>query len=263
MKNVLKVSFSIFFLVSCTSTNAPHVQRSYDLMNVLYHKNAAETKALQYQAYNIATQSVEKLKINTAAKKKKAVVLDIDETVFDNSPYQVDMNLNDEMYPKGWVEWTSQGKAKLIPGVKDFLSLVDKKKIEIFFITNRTEEERAGTENNIKLYNLPVKPENVFYKTNTSSKKERRQKVLSNFEIILLVGDNLADFDDLFDQRQYEQRDQTVEKLKTYFGHKFVLLPNPMYGDWEGALYDWKFPKTSKEKEEVLKKILKEKNTLN
>lgn len=258
MKNMLKMAIFVFLLASC----ATHMekQRSYDLMSILYHKNSAETKALQYQAYNVAINSIEGMKKVNQGKRKSAVVLDIDETVFDNSPYQVDANLNDKMYPEGWVAWTSKGIAPLIPGVKDFLKVLHNKKIEIFLITNRGEEERPGTEKNIKLFDLPVKYENIFYKTTTSSKKDRRLEVLKKYEIIMLVGDNLADFDDLFDQRQYDQRYQTLEKLKESFGSKFIMLPNAMYGDWEGALYDWKFPKTSLEKEEKLKLILKEKN---
>jgi predicted secreted acid phosphatase len=50
---------------------------------------------------------------------------------------------------------------------------------------------------------------------------------------MLLCGDNLADFSDVFEQSTVGERNREVERLRAEFGRRFIILPNPMYGDWE------------------------------
>jgi predicted secreted acid phosphatase len=37
-------------------------------------------------------------------------------------------------------------------------------------------------------------------------------------------------------QDKNAKRNRIVDEHKRYFGTKFILLPNPMYGDWESNL---------------------------
>jgi 5'-nucleotidase (lipoprotein e(P4) family) len=255
----LFASISISLLVSCSQHKASE-QRSYDLAAILYHRHTAETKALQYQAFNVAKDALSKLKKQALGKKNLAVVLDIDETILDNSPYQVQINKKDEMYPTGWNEWTGKGVAEPIPGAKEFIQYAKNENVEVILITNRTEEEKNGTVKNLHEKGFAVDVDKILYKKDSSSKEVRRLEVLKKYNVLLLIGDNLADFDVLYDQRTYDNRNQATDQLAQSFGRKYIMLPNPMYGDWEGALYNWKFPKSSSEKEEMLKNILKNKN---
>ena len=71
-------------------------------------------------------------------------------------------------------------------------------------------------------------------------KEKRRELVSQTHDIVLFFGDNLSDFTG-FDGKSVKDRNQTVADSKAQFGEKFIIFPNPMYGDWEGALYDYDF----------------------
>jgi predicted secreted acid phosphatase len=43
-----------------------------------------------------------------------------------------------------------------------------------------------------------------------------------------------------------------VEESAARFGSTFIVLPNPVYGDWEGALYHYIYPPTLGERSRVL-----------
>ena len=64
----------------------------------------------------------------------------------------------------------------------------------------------------------------------------RRNIIKNQYDVVLLVGDNLADFDQVFEDRTVNFGFHTVDSLRTEFGKKFIVLPNPMYGDWTKPL---------------------------
>jgi len=66
--------------------------------------------------------------------------------------------------------------------------------------------------------------------------------VLKNYNIVLLCGDNLPDFDKLYDNHPTEQsRNAVTTQLARQFGSKYIVIPNPSYGDWEGSLFDFNY----------------------
>jgi 5'-nucleotidase (lipoprotein e(P4) family) len=71
-----------------------------------------------------------------------------------------------------------------------------------------------------------------------SSKKTRREKVASRFRTVLLVGDNLSDFNDDFTGKSTSDRAAQVDRERAKFGSQFIVVPNPMYGDWENSIYE-------------------------
>jgi 5'-nucleotidase (lipoprotein e(P4) family) len=117
--------------------------------------------------------------------------------------------------------------------------------VEIYYISNRSVEQLPATIKNLKKFGFPFADEShVLLKNSTSDKEPRRQKVKENHQIIMLLGDNLADFSSLFYRQNTTRRNALVDSLKILFGKRFVVFPNPMYGDWEtrGILegrYDW------------------------
>lgn len=257
VKNKFSILFIFFIFTSCSQQKVQN-QRSFDLMAIAYHRHSAETKALQYQAFNIAKDALsQQLKIKSA--KPKAVILDIDETILDNAPYQSEANIKDLVFPMGWNEWTSKANAEAIPGANEFIKFAIESKVTVFLITNRSIEEKDATIKNLKDKGFSIDESKIYFKTSTSSKESRRLEVSKDYQVVLLVGDNLADFDVLYDQRMWEARNNSTDKLSKVFGRKFIVLPNPMYGDWEGSLYEGKYPKTSEEKDQTLKNIIKKK----
>jgi 5'-nucleotidase (lipoprotein e(P4) family) len=51
------------------------------------------------------------------------------------------------------------------------------------------------------------------------------------------MGDNLNDFAQVFEQKTVAGRIAAVEQNRDKFGTRYIVLPNPMYGDWESAIY--------------------------
>lgn len=228
-----------------------------DLKAVYWYQNAAEVRALYYQAYNIAEMRLDYYISNISPVKPLAVILDVDETVLDNSPYQGAAVTEGISYPTGWTEWVKQEKANLLPGVRDFLNYAAEQKVEVFYVTNRNQEEKDATVANLKQFGLPnADAAHVFVKSKTSDKTARRRTILRDYEIVLLIGDNLGDFDHLFQEHNAERRNELVDEYRSMFGDRFIMLPNTMYGEWEGAAFDYDYslslPERYKQLEEGL-----------
>lgn len=243
--NKLIAVFSVFLLVSCSTHKVSHEENTqeYLLASTLWMQNAAEVRALTYQAYNIARLRLDHdLKYNKS-KKKRAIVVDADETIIDNSPYQARNILKNESYnSKNWHEWILEAQADAVPGAVEFLSYADSKGVEVFYITNRKINGLEATYVNLKNLGFPIKKENMMLRTGGNSKKSRRAKVLKNHRIVLLMGDTMSDFDEIFDHKSTSERKKLADRYRQEFGRKFIVLPNPMYGDWEQSLYDYKGP---------------------
>lgn len=204
------------------------------IMSVLWYQKSAEMKAIYYQSFNWA-----KLKVDMALEKKGAqklaVVVDIDETMLDNSPSEVRSIQTGKGFSKeSWSDWTSQIKAKALPGAVEFSKYAESKGIDVFYISNRSVDAFDVTLQNLRNENFAfADSSHILLKSNTSSKEPRRNIVKENFEIILLIGDNLLDFSDIFEDRSDNYGFNTVEENKELFGDIFIVLPNPMYGNWE------------------------------
>jgi 5'-nucleotidase (lipoprotein e(P4) family) len=251
----LTALITILFLISIISGSQLNDEGS--LLAVLYHQSAAEYRALCYQAYNLAT---DRLKILIAAEgdKPTAVILDIDETVLDNSSYNAREVLKDLEYPRDFYEWIDSMEAEPVAGALEFLQLADSLGVKIFYITNRRAHKKKATMGNLLKYGLPqVNAEQVFCKTGESSKEGRRKQVMQDHEVLLLLGDNLIDFADFFDGKTIEERKAAVEKRQHEFGRKFIIFPNAMHGYWEKVINDFEYNLSPEQLQEKRLKHLK------
>lgn len=208
----------------------------------LWQQRSAEYKALCFQAYNFARLRLNE-DLQRGSSKPMAIVTDIDETVLDNSPYNVHVALKGENYSdKTWQEWTSKAIADTVPGALSFLKYAAGKGVHVYYITNRSEAERAVTLQNLQRWNFPdADNEHLIPKTSTSSKEDRRLAVAKTHEIILLMGDNLGDFSAIFEKQPADKRDAATKQSAAEFGNRFIVLPNPMYGDWLPALFQYNY----------------------
>jgi len=220
------------------------------LVATLYHQKSAERDALCLQAYNIARHRLDEIIAQNPDASNLAIVLDLDETVLDNSPYEAMCVLDNTSYPVGWDEWMYAADAKALPGAVDFLKYAKSKNINIFYITNRKEKYREATLQNLQKHDLASATKNhLLLRTNESSKEPRRQQVLEKHEIVMLFGDNLADFSKVFDgEKNTSERAILVDSLKNEFGNRFIVFPNVMYGDWLNAVIDYNFGLSPAEK---------------
>lgn len=229
------------------------------LWSSLFHQKAAEYKALCLQAYNIARLRLDEA-MEQPSSKPRAIITDIDETFLDNSPYAVRQALQGKDYdPATWQQWTDKGIADTLTGALAFFNYAASKHVEIFYVTNRRVAEKNGTMENLIRYGFPYADSNhLVLRSDVSSKEARRQQVGATHEIILLIGDNLADFSPLFDGRKTtDQRANAVQQLAAEFGKKFIVLPNSNYGGWEESVYGGNYNLTPAQKDSAIKSNLK------
>ncbi len=223
-------------------------------------QTAAEAKIAARQAYFLATRQLDAAlkspKWSAAVEQNPrfeklppAVILDLDETVLDNSPYQARLVRADAPYSsQSWKKWSEQADAKAIPGAQGFLSFANKKGVQIFYISNRDQQEEAATRKNLRRLGLPVQggasgaSDHVLLSGEkpgwTSDKTSRRRYVAQNHRVLLLIGDDLNDFVPA-KPMTLGQRLALLEKYTNFWGQRWILLSNPLYGSWEGALFDY------------------------
>ena len=252
----------MFLLVSGTAGADPKSYTVQDLneqlvMSTLWYQRSAEMRALSYQAFNLAKLAFDMDLKKMDSGKKRAVVVDIDETILDNSPYQAGIIGNDFGYPTGWAEWKNAAKAEALPGAVEFLNYVVEKGADVFYISNTKERFREGTKKNLKALGFPqVLDDHILLRQKTSNKEPRRQIVRKDHRIVLLMGDNLNDFDNLFRKKGLDDRAAAADTVKEKFGKISIVLPNPIYGDWEGAVYKGNWKLSPKQKSEARKSSL-------
>jgi 5'-nucleotidase (lipoprotein e(P4) family) len=222
----------------------------YQVASILFMQKAAEYRALSYQAFNLARMQLDadfekkNLKNLPKAERKRAraVVVDVDETVLDNSPHQAFIVINQLPFtPEVWTQWVNQRKAKAIPGAAEFLTYANRKGVKVFYVTNRDEIHRQATIDNLKQTGFPdASDETLMVRATESGKEVRRQKIMEKYRIVLLIGDNLNDLSNVYERKSIADRFVEVDKTRELFGRKFIVLPNAMYGDWESAIYEYK-----------------------
>ena len=221
----------------------------YQVGGVLYMQKAAEYRALAYQAFNTARWQLDadfdkkNLKKLPKAEQKKlrAIMVDIDETVLDNSPAQAAAIKSRSAFNlKDWYAWGEMRKAKAIPGAVDFLNYAVSRGVKVFFVSNRDEVQRQATIENLKAVGFTdISNENVLLKTNESSKEARRNIILVKYRLVMFVGDNLDDHSNIFEKKPTVERFAETDKAKDQFGRRYIMLPNAMYGTWENAIYEY------------------------
>jgi len=233
MNKYIIISFMAF--LSCNQIKEDR-NNEYKLQAQVWTQNSAEYRALCYQAFNAAKINLDAIFFfEKKYDKPLAIIADVDETVLDNSPYDGKLILNNTSYNReSWVDWGNLEIAKAIPGSLDFLKYASEKNIEIFYISNRYSEQLESTVNNLKKLGFPdAKKSNVLLRNDGRSKSERRKSVFKNYEVIMLIGDNLSDFNDEFEEKLSTERIKYTDDLSSEFGTKLIVLPNPNYGDWE------------------------------
>lgn len=251
----------IVLLSACL--NQPENRNTNELLNAtLWIQHSAEYEALAIQTYRQARLMLDQALTDqnwTAALEQEAgyedlppaVILDVDETVLDNSPYEAMLIKTNAFYaPESWDAWCSKAAAEAVPGALDFCQYAVENGVTVFYITNRRDHQREWTRQNLKKLGFPLnnKLETILTRSDSGDKTERRAAVAQNYRILLMIGDNNGDFAGGFTKAAQQVREELVEKYADYWGSKWIVLPNPMYGDWEGALINYQYGASDKEK---------------
>ncbi len=219
-----------------------HVLSQQAVMATLFQQWAAEYQALCHQAFNAARAMLDADLNNNKVILPRAIIVDIDETILDNSPHSARGILEGTTYPEFWDEWCELGKAEAVPGAIEFLNFAKQFGIRIFYVTNRKAHLKEATMRNLTELGFPDVLENhMFFRTAEASKANRRAAISKYYHITMLIGDNLADFSEIFENLTPNRRAEVTDSLSYRFGNRYIVLPNAMYGDWEAALYDYNF----------------------
>jgi acid phosphatase len=240
---------NIFVWLAAIGVGEKPSQCSPKTQSVLWMQTAAEFQASCLQAYALARFQLETALRDqswTAALEQgkdfenlpPAVILDLDETVLDNSLYQGWLvTSGKEFTPESWDRWCVEGDPDLFPGAADFIRFAESKKVTVFYISNRTEERRTETAAELVRGGLSVEPMRLLLKGNSpgsSDKTQRRKQVADRYRVLLLIGDDFNDF-----VRPYptvDGRKGQIEEFRERWGRRWIMLPNPSYGSWERAL---------------------------
>ena len=239
----------------------PYTQKDLNeqaVLAILWYQTSGEFKALSYQAFNLARMLFDKdMEINPDDTATPAVIVDIDETVLNNIPWEAGLIGTDKGYPEDFLQWIVSRSAEPQPGAVEFLNYVVDNGGEVFYISNRLEATKLMTIDNLNRFGFPLADkEHVLLATDTMDKEPRREIVEKDYRIVVLMGDNLNDFSSIFKNVNIEDRNSSVDQLKELWGTKFVVMPNPIYGDWEEAVYGWTWSVTPEEKDKVRKENL-------
>ena len=229
------------------------------VMATLWVQTAAEYDALCYQAFNLAKILVDKKLAEGISVKPLAIVVDCDEAIIDNSAYEAGLVGTENVYSsKTWDKWMQAAEAKAIPGSVEFLNYVYEQGVETFYVSNRKMATGyEGTMKNLQDLGYPnVDEKHVMLKTDTSNKQPRRDIVLEEYDVIFYLGDNCGDFSEDYYHASLEERNAAAVADKDKFGIEFIVLPNPTYGDWDGAIFEFNWGATPAEKDAYRKNAL-------
>ena len=271
MKNKLLITlFSFGLLLGCktqitqtesskiTTINTNIPVREHSIQAILWQQQSAEYRALTYQAFNLARLQLDNiLNANNEYDKPIAIVTDIDETILDNSPYSgKQVELDEEYTSSRWKEWVTLKNAKAIPGAVDFFQYAKSKGVEVFYISNRKALQKKETIENLVQVGFPFADQShVLLKDVTSGKLDKRLEVMKSHNIVMLLGDNLSDFSMVFEKSTTENRNRNADSLRLDFGKKFIVLPNPLYGDWEtNGVYEGNYKWSTFQKDSIRRK---------
>ncbi len=277
MKKLFILSIAAaFFLASCCDEKEVTVEETIikdtadSLLNsehlsmaTLWFQKSAEVQAIYYQNFKLAKLMLdESLKGKIFKKMKnnkpKAIITDVDETLLDNSPFNANLIISGGSYNnENWTAWVNEKRAKALPGAVDFCNYAKENGVEVFYVSNRTLDHVDATIENMKNEGFPfADKEHMSFKNETSNKTDRRNSILKNYDVILLLGDNLRDFDEIFSKRGEDLGFTVTAENKDKFGSKFIVFPNPMYGEWEKEFYNGDFSKSPIEKREMRREAL-------
>ena len=206
--------------------------------SIRWFRTSAEKRALFLQTDRGAAAVLERRAAGLAPG-SWAVILDADETLIDNSPYELQQARLGVPYDSvTWDAWVKRAAAEALPGAVAFTTRVHALGGRVVVVTNRDQPYCEPTRANILRVGIPA--DEVLCRTDkaSGSKDPRFAAVQSGtapstlppLRVLMWVGDNIQDFPALTQAALRAGPDSAFAE----FGERFIVLPNPMYGSWEG-----------------------------
>lgn len=191
-----------------------------------------------------------------------ALILDLDETLIDNSRFQAWMVLNGTVFtPQVWTKFVNAQVSEAIPGAVDFLKFAESKGVKLFYVSNRTAEEEEGTRKNLERLGFPMGGNvDTFLMARKkpdwgSAKGTRRAFVAKDYRVLLMLGDNFGDFVDAY-RGSEEERLKVFEANQERWGREWIMLANPAYGSFESAPFGHDYKKSADDQRKAKRDVL-------
>ena len=262
----------------CTTTSGTDPAPAHDNTDaIVWLQASTEYAAVAAGTFAAATASLGKLaQADAGGDRRMAIVLDIDETVLDNSRYQAQLVFDDARYDsETWDEWIAMRAAAPVPGAVDFIRTSQSLGFHVAFITNRACRARpdvaedcpqkAETLANLAQVGVDTRSATLFLRGErpperclallsrseqadgrwSSDKTSRRECVGLDREIVMLFGDQLGDFTEERGGASGQSGRAIATEYGEYWGKTWFMLPNPTYGGWR--------PRASPEKRSLLR----------
>jgi len=249
-KPSLRLLPALLLLGACAAPGPP---AGSDLDALLWMRTAAEHDALCLQAFAVARAALDRaladstwtacLEQGDVQGKPPAIIVDIDETVLDSTDLAARELLAGEALDAAATQaWFEQSASRPLPGARDFLQAAAARGVTVFYVTNRSEAALEATRRNVELAGFPLRDDlqTVICRTTTSDKGPRRAAIAAQFRVLLLLGDGGGDFTSAMAQRTPAERQAVAAERSAFWGERWIVLPNPAYGDWRRATVGWK-----------------------
>lgn len=271
------VALPLVAFASCAAAPSPQHDQA---LAVVWMQRAAEYRAACAQAYRAAedalpraiadamwTACLEQKDDAKLADKQLAVVVDVDETMLDNSGFAARQIRDGKGFdPVAWASWVAERRATAIPGALEYARTAEKLSVRVVYVTNRRVDsgdasapssEESDTRANLRALGFPIDERDGFDVVLTkgergsgSDKASRRALVAERFRVVQLVGDNLGDFAADTDPKKEadperyaancrateERRAAIVAERAAWWGSRWILVPNPSYGGFESCV---------------------------
>jgi len=178
-----------------------------------------------------------------ATGKPLAVILDIDETVLDNSAYQARLLKYHQLHNDDRFQvFRNEAVSRAIEGAVDFCLFARQQGVEVFYVTNQKASMESVVRENLTKLGFPLNPalDTVLVQGErddwaTSDKSSRRKFIADKYRVALLFGDDLNDFVPT-GGKTLEERSALLARYRDNFGTKWFMIPNPTYGTWERTI---------------------------
>jgi 5'-nucleotidase (lipoprotein e(P4) family) len=255
--NLLRVLVITTTVMLAGCGQSPERITPHEMLNAtLWQQTSAEYIGVTTQTYRLAQINMDHALADTswtAALEQTgdysglppAIMLDIDETVLDNGPYEARIIKKLGSYsPSSFAEWCQHENAPLVPGVKTFLEYAIAQNVAVFYYSARREKLRACTSRNMSERGLPLPDDSRLLLHNDTNKSTYREMVAKHYRILLLVGDNLEDFVSGSKSDPASRRQLALDHADQW-GRQWIVLPNSIYGHWEASMYnfDYRLPR--------------------
>jgi 5'-nucleotidase (lipoprotein e(P4) family) len=238
------------------SSSPPALPGAHEqLDSALWVHTSAEFYAIARQTFASATEkldlamrdptwtaSTEQFATGDYQQLPPAVIVNLDEAVWSNSPYQNRIILQYGQHDMNhFIAWCNEAKCTAIPGAKEFLDHAARQGVSIVYITARPALLQDATKRNLSRLKYPLDDQkDSLIMDGGWPNHDKRELIAKGYRITLIISDSLGDFMHDTEKDAVTRREMAAHYADNW-GLKWFLIPNPMYGHWEYSFHKYDY----------------------